>query len=858
MASGPDQQEEQEQKQAEAGDNVQKSESGCHETLRQKAFRFSQNHRQPLTVLGILGRVPHALTARNLLDQLCVYEVSHKEASDLLDLQLGEQISCIYQERDNILYICLEVAGCDTAGPWAAQTEAGNALDDADFLASCGHAELKQLMDWLVLTSICHGLIVLCPGASPRVDFEALRLLNKVQEIQDALQLQPLVVERPLAMFLHAELRLPLSKEKSHQLLEGSEKALDNKWRTCLVKLKILQDHRRSGLIRIPRPCVAAHSGRLASFPEMVSSVILDETDPCAMPDPPAILSPVGSTRHLCMRVADMLDSVRAESSKREHKHLEAWLDAAKALHQQVKCQLGPACVIPPELDGAIHGSVDQGFGPPERPRRIKDSSQKAKDDLVQSLCHWAHADLIFSLGSGQLAVEEACKAYGSGMQKISSPCPQEAHEQELRAGEQLAKQKAYAPLHEAALAAARKHCTEWFGSRQVCQSRSLTGRGCLLLAGHKEEHRSGFRTSKVCLCGKSQVNRHDCFTVPETTASGLPPSGSCCHNVSFLPFLPLTCDFVQGPVLIPAAPQMGKVKSSKDMPTSLPSALPPASGFVALVADPPVKVDPKEGSRLPGFGDTFHEMSRWRLPPVSDPLGALGLNPAGLSSGGCVYVGFEYMCPQGQRFFAPPQKHSGLVIAEASSKSVQRRRDKRAGSSAPTGGGGSAEIGPGAPGLLDEGAYEVAPLCPYRLYVPCVRHHRRDRHERNGNKGHHHNRERDGQSARCVAQLTRIWVQTPPIGKNGEIIEAAPRVSLVDIKAGKRVDGRYPEVTVSGGRVALPPESLVQLVLPTTYLRPEAEGEASSPLPGFWELATSDAERCRLLPYLLWVSKPS
>eukprot|EP00930_Biecheleria_cincta_P044131 TRINITY_DN30285_c0_g2_i1.p1 TRINITY_DN30285_c0_g2~~TRINITY_DN30285_c0_g2_i1.p1 ORF type:complete len:214 (+),score=21.75 TRINITY_DN30285_c0_g2_i1:1-642(+) len=213
-------------------------------------------------------------------------------------------------------------------------------------------------------------------------------------------------------------------------------------------------------------------------------------------------------------------------------------------------------------------------------------------------------------------------------------------------------------------------------------------------------------------------------------------------------------------------------------------------------------------------------------------------------------------MCPQGQRFFAPPQKHSGLVIAEASSTRVQRRRDKRA-APASTPGGGSSELGPGLPGLLDEGAYEVAPLCPYRLYVPCVRHHRRDRHERN-NKGHHHSRERDGQSARCVAQLARIWVQTPPLGKHGQIIEAAPRLSLVDVKAGKRVDGRFPEVTVSGGRVALPPESLVQLILPTTFLRPEAEGEASAALPGFWELATSDAERCRLLPYLLWVSKVS
>ncbi|CAE8605091.1 unnamed protein product, partial [Polarella glacialis] len=155
----------------------------------------------------------------------------------------------------------------------------------------------------------------------------------------------------------------------------------------------------------------------------------------------------------------------------------------------------------------------------------------------------------------------------------------------------------AYAPLQESAVATMRSQCETYCSSRRLCTESSLSGRGCSLLDGHKEEHRGSFRTTKVCLCGKSQVSRGDAFEAPRTPLAGLPPSGPCCHNVNFLPFLPLSCDFVPDPVLIPVSPRLSKVKVGGQMNSSLPSALPAAGGFVALVADPPLKVDPLDGS---------------------------------------------------------------------------------------------------------------------------------------------------------------------------------------------------------------------------------------------------------------------
>lgn len=37
-------------------------------------------------------------------------------------------------------------------------------------------------------------------------------------------------------------------------------------------------------------------------------------------------------------------------------------------------------------------------------------------------------------------------------------------------------------------------------------------------------------------------------------------------------------------------------------------------------------------------------------------------------------------------------------------------------------------EVTCGRPWVQCRGEYEVAPLCPYRLYVPCVQHRRREK----------------------------------------------------------------------------------------------------------------------------------
>merc|ERR1712061_140339 len=107
-----------------------------------------------------------------------------------------------------------------------------------------------------------------------------------------------------------------------------------------------------------------------------------------------------------------------------------------------------------------------------------------------------------------------------------------------------------------------------------------------------------------------------------------------------------------------------------------------------------------------------------------------------------------------------------------------------------------------------------------------------------------------------CMAQLSRIWVQTPPAGQQGEVIEAAPRVSIVDPRRERQSESEPAEVVCTGGKVTLPHDSLVQLVLPTTYLAPTGDGTFTA-LPKPWELSKAEAERCRLLPYTFRVSKP-
>eukprot|EP00811_Abedinium_folium_P036410 NODE_911_length_2702_cov_2.945243.p1 GENE.NODE_911_length_2702_cov_2.945243~~NODE_911_length_2702_cov_2.945243.p1 ORF type:complete len:276 (-),score=65.23 NODE_911_length_2702_cov_2.945243:1859-2686(-) len=245
-----------------------------------------------------------------------------------------------------------------------------------------------------------------------------------------------------------------------------------------------------------------------------------------------------------------------------------------------------------------------------------------------------------------------------------------------------------------------------------------------------------------------------------------------------------------------------------------------------------------ERGCQKPGFIESFLYFSRWQLPSANF------LNPTA-DAPAHAFVGFEYLCCQGHRFFVPPSKNSGLmqnsVVAARASRRDRRRRERtRDGSHGPP----LCEL----PGLLEEGGYEVAPLCAHRIYVPCTKHTRKD--------GSVPRRTAD---APCVGQLVRLWLQTPPASRSGELIEAAPRVSIPDTRRGKTPEGRTCEVICTGGRTSLPHSSLVQLAMPATYFAPAADGgDTLLPLPGFGELEAKDAERCRLLPYTFWVSKPS
>lgn len=322
----------------------------------------------------------------------------------------------------------------------------------------------------------------------------------------------------------------------------------------------------------------------------------------------------------------------------------------------------------------------------------------------------------------------------------------------------------------------------------------------------------------------------------------------SCCQGASFLPFLP-HCDFVPEPVLVSSSPHLGlKTKALSERP--LPSALPDAAGFTALIAEPPVKIDLLEGARLPGFVESLglQQFVSWPL-TSSGPLLSLRCelpNSEENQTRRVAHLGFEYLCPQGLRFFLPPAKGSGLVLAARAAKRERRRIQKPPGRP-------QTDSSQAQRGLFDDGEVEAVPLCPYRLYMPCVQHQPRKETSTDRQR-----RRSDGDEP-CVAQLSRLWIQTPPASSGGEIIEAAPRLLLVDPTGPKGPDGRLAEVVCMGGKVALPHDSLVQIVLPTAYMRPnEAPGRGFINLPSYWELAPSDAERCHLLPYTFWLSTTS
>ncbi|CAK9063000.1 Hypothetical protein SCF082_LOCUS32703 [Durusdinium trenchii] len=653
-------------------------------------------------------------------------------------------------------------------------------LEDWAFLLKAGKMEVSKLEALLLLFSLCHVVNWFCNGRAPRLDSDALRLLVKVQEFQVhcALEHRSKTNAAPLVIFVHRELEMPFSPAvPGHQVYDAVEKVLDNRWRNSLKKMKLLQDAKRSlaGLFRVHRPCAVA-MGRQARTGDLAQRWV---------EEPQTALD----------RLRDRL--AEASKEKREKLSFEDWLGTASALHLRLHATLTAAARLPEELAQAVGevkkvGAVDHVTRLPVL-MVIVGLKVAAGTLLALPKTLRFHRELYFAFNSAQEAIDEACQSFSA---KLGSADSQEL----LEAAEQQVLQKTYTPLGACAWAVARKHCERLINMQsRPCKARCWSGRSCNLMEGHQEPHRHGFRSTKVCLCGKSEVQLFEKFEPPKAAAEGIAPFGPCCHNVNFMPFLPEGCDFDMDPVLIPPSPRLARIKPGAVAMTALPSALPEANGFLALVADAPIAVDP-EGARLPGFGDQLYGLSCWHL-PLAGPKE--------------VYVGFEYVCPQGYRFLAPPYKCSGLSTGkqpEVEGKKGRRRREQTS---------------------LEEGEYESVPLCGYRLYVPCVQHRRQK-----GRRG----------DPPCISQLTRIWVQTP---HRRELIQAEPRVAIVDTKGEVGSDGRPKEVIMTGGKVVLPAGMLVQLVLPYAYFR------ADTPLPSFWDLG-HDAERCRLLPYLLTLRRPS
>ncbi|CAJ1331648.1 unnamed protein product [Effrenium voratum] len=190
------------------------------------------------TVLGLVG--PASETGR-ILEQLYLCPAG----SHALELDLGP-VQCFYQRQDHVLFLCLDTSGC-----WTVPHDG----EDCQYLLKCGNLELQNLMGLLLLFELCHVLLWLCPGQSPRLHADTLRALAKVKEVQA----QYSKAENrfpPLVIFVHRELKLPFD-QVGQQLFESLERVLDNRWRTCLKRLKLLQENKR-GLLRVHRPCAVA------------------------------------------------------------------------------------------------------------------------------------------------------------------------------------------------------------------------------------------------------------------------------------------------------------------------------------------------------------------------------------------------------------------------------------------------------------------------------------------------------------------------------------------------------------------------------------------------------------------------
>ncbi|CAE7708649.1 unnamed protein product, partial [Symbiodinium microadriaticum] len=160
------------------------------------------------------------------------------------------------RRHENVLVLCLSSASSSAAWVWNDED-----LQDSNALHSGGLGELENLRNGLMLLfhlrlghvdkgRRCHSILWLCPGSAPRVDAGALRSLTKVQQLQE----DPIVADRmdtghagspgsAVLLFVHTELKIPFSCG-GHEVIDSVEKALDSRWRSCLKRLKLLQDNK--------------------------------------------------------------------------------------------------------------------------------------------------------------------------------------------------------------------------------------------------------------------------------------------------------------------------------------------------------------------------------------------------------------------------------------------------------------------------------------------------------------------------------------------------------------------------------------------------------------------------------------
>eukprot|EP00927_Polykrikos_kofoidii_P046371 TRINITY_DN40604_c0_g1_i1.p1 TRINITY_DN40604_c0_g1~~TRINITY_DN40604_c0_g1_i1.p1 ORF type:complete len:963 (-),score=153.14 TRINITY_DN40604_c0_g1_i1:544-3432(-) len=890
----------------------------------EKIMRHSEGHSLPLRVVGVFGKaIGGSLTASDFVDQMChreqqivstpwggIFGTPEFDGSASFD-----RIKLTYRDQDNVLFLALEAALAMDASLWKAAmgehdgggTNEGTgsvAASDAVFLAQCGEAELVELRNLSIMFNLCDVILWLSPGSAPRADADSVRLLGRLFELQGHPQLvSHLANSRPIStpptlLLVHTDLKVPYQAVGPDlaclppplQSLEAAEKALDGKWRASIRRFAQIDGKAGQGLFRLPRPCAIAVPGPFARHEAQDILVLADALEvelhserldaaagierQCGETSWRANGHAVWPMDRLRARLGEFFKFLLDSQSQHEVCTVRDWMDGAHELEVHLKASVDPAGRLPTDLASLVFGSNgDCGSGQVSRKDKpAEPSARSRKGDLVAQLRRASFAELLFSLSTAQRGFEEAQRAYAMSTGTPGSTLA--IQDQKLQAALRVLGWKVCAPLSCAASEVLRAHCESQLVARRSCGVRSVNGRVCTLREGHSEEHRSSLMRLITCLCGKTQLSRADIFDAPPTPQAGLPPASACCRSSSFLSFLPLNCDFTSAPKVVPASPH--GIAAATSVPTTrasrhggvvpgadiLPSVLPDARGFVAIVAEQKLQIDPVQGCRLPGFGEVANgsnasgyshlsQFSRWRLPVATIPSCGTTSDTA---LPRVVLVGFEYVCPQGIRFFLPPTKFSGLALSK-STDARERRKDKHRRvdrASAQEAASGDGPPSPELPGLLDEGEFEAAPLCAYRLFAPCIRHRKTSSASRGAPS------KQDHDEPPCVAQLSRLWVQTPPASKSGEIIEAAPRVSVVDTQAEKDEDGLAPEVVFCGGRVALPTDSFVQLILPSVFHKPSEEGQASIPLPGFHTLTKSDADRCRLLPYTFCVTKPT